>query len=191
VDLVARGDQRHAGYADAEGDNGESGFVNATQRLARDLIALECVARERIHPVLGHPTITPTMLEAGVGRNVTPPVARAVLDVRTTPAWSHAEIADALRQSLASEVVVTSDRLVPCETPANSRLLAAALRVRPEARRFGSPTCSDWVFLKDRDAIKCGPGTSRNSHAPDEWVALAEVSAAQAFYARLAGEYLA
>ena len=188
VDLVARGDQRHAGYADA-GDNG--GFVNATQRLARDLIALDRVARDRAHAVLGHPTITPTMLEAGVGRNVTPPVARAVLDVRTTPAWSHAEIADALRQSLESEVVVTSDRLVPCETPPGSRLLAAAQRVRPEARTFGSPTCSDWVFLQDSDAIKCGPGTSRNSHAPDEWVTLAEVSAARAFYARLAEEYLA
>jgi acetylornithine deacetylase len=190
VDLVARGDQRHAGYADAAGGN-DGGFVNATQLLARDLIALEGVARERVHPVLGHPTITPTMLQAGVGRNVTPPVARAVLDVRTTPAWSHTEIADALRQSLESEVVVTSDRLVPCETPANSRLLAAALRVRPEARCFGSPTCSDWVFLKDCDAIKCGPGTSRNSHAPDEWVTLSEVTAARAFYARLAAEYFA
>jgi len=189
VDLVARGDQRHAGYADD--GNGGGGFVNATQRLARDLIALEGVARDRVHPVLGHPTITPTMLEAGVGRNVTPPVARAVLDVRTTPAWSHTEIAAALRQSLASEVVVTSDRLVPCETPAGSRLLAAARRVRPEARCFGSPTCSDWVFLRDRDTIKCGPGTSRNSHAPDEWVTLAEVTAARTFYARLAAEYLA
>jgi len=188
VDLVARGDQRHAGYAD---ENGGARFVNAAQRLARDLITLGDVARERPHPVLGHPTITPTMLEAGVGRNVTPPVARAVLDVRTTPAWSHAEIAAALRTALESEVVVTSDRLVPCETPPDSRLLAAARRVRPEARTFGSPTCSDWVFLRDSDAIKCGPGTSRNSHVPDEWVTVSEVSAAREFYARLALEYLA
>jgi acetylornithine deacetylase len=187
VDLVARGDQRHAGYADENGRR----FVNAAQRLARDLITLGDVARERPHPVLGHPTITPTMLEAGVGRNVTPPVARAVLDVRTTPAWSHAEIAAALRTALESEVVVTSDRLVPCETPPDSRLLAAARRVRPEARTFGSPTCSDWVFLRDRDTIKCGPGTSRNSHVPDEWVTVSEVSVARGFYARLAQEYLA
>jgi acetylornithine deacetylase len=186
VDLVAHGDQRHAGYADADGR-----FVNATQRLARDLVALERVARDRPHPVLGHPTITPTMLEAGVGRNITPPRARAVLDIRSTPAWPHAELADALRRTLESEVEVTSDRLVPCETPPGSRLLEAASRVRPEARQFGSPTCSDWVFLRDKDAIKCGPGTSRNSHTPDEWVSLAEVSAARAFYARLALEYLA
>jgi acetylornithine deacetylase len=189
IDLVAHGDQRHAGYADAGGNGGD--FVNATQRLARDLIALAGVARDRAHAVLGHPTITPTMLEAGIGRNVTPPVARAVLDVRTTPAWSHAELAAALRAALESEVVVTSDRLVPCETPQGSRLLAAAQRVRPEARCFGSPTCSDWVFLRDGDAIKCGPGTSRNSHAPDEWVTLSEVSLARSFYARLAQEYLA
>ena len=186
VDLVARGEQRHAGYADADG-----GFVNATQQLARDLVMLERVARDRRHPVLGHPTITPTMLEAGVGRNITPPQARAVLDIRSTPAWPHAELADELRRVLASEVVVTSDRLVPCETPPGSRLLETASRVRPEARHFGSPTCSDWVFLRDKDTIKCGPGTSRNSHTPDEWVNLAEVSAARAFYARLALAYLA
>jgi len=188
VDLVARGDQRHAGYADADGGGT---FVNATQRLARDLVALEHVARDRPHPSLGHPTITPTMLEAGVGRNITPPTARAVLDIRSTPAWPHVELAAELRRALASEVVVTSDRLVPCETPPGSRVLAAASRVRPDARHFGSPTCSDWVFLRDRDTIKCGPGTSRNSHTPDEWVALAEVSAARVFYAQLAREYLA
>lgn len=188
VDLVAHGEQRHAGYADA-GDG--TRFVNATQRLARDLVALERVARDRPHPILGHPTITPTMLEAGVGRNITPSTARAVLDIRSTPAWPHAELAAELRRTLESEVVVTSDRLVPCETPAGSRLLAAASRVRPDARHFGSPTCSDWVFLREKDAIKCGPGTSRNSHTPDEWVALSEVSAARDFYARLAREYLA
>ncbi|HEY6224033.1 MAG TPA: M20/M25/M40 family metallo-hydrolase [Gemmatimonadales bacterium] len=189
VDLVAHGDQRHAGNADANG--GGDGFVNATQVLARDLVALRGIARDRRHPVLGFPTITPTMLEAGVGRNVTPPTARAVLDVRSTPSWPHYDLANALREALESEVVVTSDRLVPCETPEGSTLLAAARRVRPQARTFGSPTCSDWVFLRDRDTIKCGPGTSRNSHTPDEWVLIEEVSAARDFYARLALEYLA
>jgi len=189
VDLIAHGEQRHAGNAEPNG--GGDGFVNATQVLARDLVALRDIARDRPHPVLGFPTITPTMLEAGVGRNVTPPTARAVLDVRSTPSWSHTDLADALREALESEVVVTSDRLVPCETPLGSTLLAAARRVRPAAKTFGSPTCSDWVFLRDRDAIKCGPGTSRNSHTPDEWVLIDEVSAARDFYTRLAMEYLA
>jgi acetylornithine deacetylase len=186
VDLVARGIQRHAGYAADTPD-----FTNAIVELGRNLARLPSLFRERVHPVLGVSTATPTMLEGGVSRNVTPPVARAVLDVRSTPGWTHDELAEALRAALDVEVVVTSDRLVPCETPEGSRLLSAARGVRPEGRPFGSPTCSDWVFLRDRDAIKCGPGTSRRSHTPDEYVDLPEVSEARLFYRQLAQAYLA
>jgi acetylornithine deacetylase len=186
ADLLARGDQRHAGYAAADGD-----FTNATLVLAQDLLRLQDLFGSRSHPVLGHTTATPTMLEAGVSRNVTPPVAKAVLDIRSTPDWSHQEIIEVLQGALDSKVVVTSRRLVPCETPAGSRLLAAARRARPQATTFGSPTCSDWVFLRHTDAVKFGPGTSRRSHTPDEYVDLPEVAAARAFYAELVRAYLA
>ena len=186
VDLVARGVQRHAGYA---ADNPD--FTNAIVELGRNLARLPTLFRDRVHPVLGIATVTPTMLEGGVSRNVTPPTARAVLDVRSTPGWTHAELAEELRRALDIEVVVTSDRLVPCETPPDSRILALARQVRPVSRPFGSPTCSDWVFLRDRDTIKCGPGTSRRSHTPDEYVDLPEVSEARLFYRQLAQAYLA
>ena len=185
ADLLAQGDQRHAAYASADGE-----FTNATLVLARDLLRLGELFGSRSHPVLGHTIATPTMLEAGVSRNVTPPVAKAVLDIRSTPDWSHEEVTEVLERALSSKVVVTSRRLVPCETPAGSPLLAAARRVRPEADTFGSPTCSDWVFLRHTDAFKCGPGTSRRSHTPDEYVDLAEVTAARDFYARLVTVYL-
>ncbi len=186
VDLVAHGDQRHAGRVTEDGP-----FTNALTALARDLVRLESLFTDRPHPMLGHPTVTPTMVTAGVSRNVTPPSARAVLDVRSTPVWSHAELAEVLKATLESEVIVTSDRLVPCETPADSALLAACAALRTAARQYGSPTCSDWVFLRHLDAVKCGPGTSRRSHTPDECVDLPQVSAARRFYADLAGEYLA
>lgn len=185
VDLLASGDQRHAGYAASDGE-----FSNAAVVLARDLLRLDGLFDDRTHAVLGHTTATPTMLEAGVSRNVTPPSARAVLDIRSTPDWSHDEIAARLEEVLASSVIVTSRRLVPCETPPDSHLLATARRVRPEAKTFGSPTCSDWVFLRHADAIKCGPGTSRRSHTPDECVDLPEVTAARRFYGELARAYL-
>ncbi len=185
VDLIARGDQRHAGYAAEDG-----GFTNAILALSSDLVQLGGLFTERSHPVLGYTTVTPTMIEGGISRNVTPPMAKAVLDIRSTPAWSHQEIATTMRQTLAAEVIVASDRLVPCETPAGSRLLAVASRVRAQARHFGSPTCSDWVFLRDRDAFKCGPGTSRRSHTPDEYVDLPEVTEARRFYASLVEAYL-
>ena len=101
VDLLAEGDQRHAGYAAADGE-----FRNAALVLARDLLKLDGLFTERSHPVLGHTTATPTMLDAGVSRNVTPPVAKAILDIRSTPDWTHDEVADVLRQALASNVVV-------------------------------------------------------------------------------------
>jgi len=186
VDLVARGVQRHAGYA---ADNPD--FTNAIVELGRNIAKLPSLFRDRIHPILGIATATPTMLEGGISRNVTPPIARAVLDVRSTPNWSHAELATALTEALDVEVIVTSDRLVPCETPPGSPLLDLARQTRPEGRPFGSPTCSDWVFLRDRDAIKCGPGTSRRSHTPDEYVDLPEVSEARLFYRQLAQAYLA
>jgi acetylornithine deacetylase len=185
VDLVASGTQGHAAHARGPG------FRNALVELARDLVRLDGLFDDREHPVLGRVTVTPTVAEAGVGRNITPPKARALLDVRSTPDWEHADIAERLRASLGSEVVVVSERLVPCETPSASRVLAAAEKARPSGRRYGSPTCSDWVFLRDIDVVKCGPGDTRLSHAPDEWVSLAEVRAARAFYATLAREYLA
>jgi acetylornithine deacetylase len=186
VDLLAQGDQRHAAYASSESE-----FTNAAIVLARDLLKLHALFDARTHPILGRATATPTMLESGVGRNVTPPVARAVLDVRSTPDWTHEELAEELRRSLTCDVIVTSRRLVPCETPANSRLLATASRLRPKAAHFGSPTCSDWVFFRESDALKCGPGNSRRSHTADEYVDLTEVTAARSFYAELVRAYLA
>jgi acetylornithine deacetylase len=195
ADLVAHGDQRHAGYAaeaGAQGGGGSEGGAanNAVLTLARDLLKLGQLFVGRSHPVLGRTAATPTMLEAGVSRNMTPPVAKAVLDIRSTPDWTHEEIGALLQASLESDVIVTSRRLVPCETPAGSRLLETAARVRPEAKPFGSPTCSDWVFLRHIDAVKCGPGTSRRSHRADECVDLPEVTAARTFYGDLVRAYL-
>jgi acetylornithine deacetylase/succinyl-diaminopimelate desuccinylase-like protein len=45
--------------------------------------------------------------------------------------------------------------------------------------------------LREKDAIKCGPGTSRRSHTPDEFVDLPEVTEARTLYAELARVYLA
>ena len=53
------------------------------------------------------------MLAAGIARNVTPPRCEVVLDVRTTPAWSHAELVDLVRACVTATVEVISDRLVP------------------------------------------------------------------------------
>lgn len=186
--LAWPGEQVHAGWA--------AGRVprpaNAIERAAEDLVRLASLEFERVHPALGLVSLTPTMIGAGVARNVTPPRCEAVLDIRTTPAYAHAEITETVREQLVNGTVeVISDRLVPAETPANSRLLAALRTARPGIAEIVSPTCSDWVFLREVDAVKLGPGDSRRSHTADEAVSLDEVRRAVDLYAALAGEYLA
>jgi acetylornithine deacetylase len=184
---VWEGEQVHAGWASER----EAPPVNAILRAARDLGAVAALRPGRRHARLGDVAITPTMISGGIARNTTPPRCEAVLDVRSTPTWSHAELTALIAGALsAGRVEVISDRLVPAETPAGSRLLAAVRRVAPAAREITSPTCSDWVFLRGADAVKLGPGSSRVSHTADEWVELEQVRAAVDVYAGAAREYL-
>lgn len=181
------GAQLHAGWAADLPEAPPSSIAKA----ARDLVRLETLSFPRRHAVLGAVVVTPTQLHAGVGRNITPPTCEALLDVRTTPAYTHEEIASILEHCLVeAEVRVVSDRLRPAETPEPSALLAAYRRARPQGRPFGSPTCSDWVFLRETDAIKLGPGDSRLSHTPREAIAITEIDEAARIYARCAWEYL-
>lgn len=182
LELVARGDACHAANAQA------LGATNAARLLARDLVALEGIDFGAPHPHLGPITLEPTVVKAGTARNVLPGEATAILDVRTTPALPSAEIVRRVRERVAGEVRVLSDRLVPRETPQGSPIVEAALRVRPEARVFGSSTLSDMVFL-GAPAIKCGPGRTERSHTPDEFVLEEEVLAGARFYTRLIGAY--
>jgi len=180
------GDQVHAGWAATLPGR----TVNAIFAAARNLAALESLKLGREHALLGAVTVTPTVLEAGVARNVTPPECTCALDVRTTPAWSHGELVERLRDVIGGELRVLSDRLLPAETPPGSRLLAAVEAVLPDPRPFGSPTASDWVWLRHLDALKLGPGDSTRSHRPNEAIELAEVDRAAAVYEALAVEYL-
>jgi acetylornithine deacetylase len=164
---------------------------NAIERAAEDLVRVADLEFDRDHPALGRVAVTPTIIGAGVARNVTPPRCEAVLDVRTTPAYAHAEITQVVRAQLVHGTVeVISDRLVPAETPPGSRLLATLRAVQPAICELASPTCSDWVFLREIDAVKLGPGDSRLSHTADEAVSLDEVRRAADLYLALAREYL-
>jgi acetylornithine deacetylase len=186
LELHWRGDQVHAGWTAGR----QPPPINAITSAAADLVALETLVLDRTHPLLGDIAVTPTQLRAGIARNVTPPSCSAMLDIRTTPAYEHAEVVATIRDHLNARVEIYSDRLVPAETPPDSRLLPAVMAANPEGVPFASPTCSDWVFLRHLDAVKLGPGDSRQSHTADESIELAQVRAAARLYTALAEEYL-
>ena len=180
LELRARGTAAHAAHARA------LGVANAVRILARDLVALDSVDLGPEHPELGATTVEPTVVRAGAARNVVPDEAIATLDVRTTPALAASEVVARLRAAVRSELLVRSDRFAPRETPTGSALLVAASQARPEARRYGSATLSDWALLPaSTPGIKAGPGRSERSHTPDEFVFEEEILAGARFYESL------
>ena len=168
---------------------------NALTRAARDLVALDAFTFPQLDPLLGRPTATATIIEGGTAKNVVPDRCTMTIDVRSTPAATHAELAATVADLLESEIEVYSDRLVPCSTPADARVARAAtdaLRgLGMPADPFGSPTASDWVFLADVPAVKIGPGRSELSHTPDEHVESRQLDAAVRVYAGVARRYFA
>lgn len=150
---------------------------------------LEEMSLEREDPHLGAPTKTVTTIDGGDAHNVVPEHCVFTVDLRTTPAYTHDEIVEKVRAAVDAEVEVYSDRLVPCSTPEDARIVRAARTARPDADPFGSPTSSDWVFLHDVPAVKMGPGQSARSHTPEERIDVAEVHRAVEAYRTLIQAY--
>jgi acetylornithine deacetylase len=111
------------------------------------------------------------------------------VDIRLTPVYAPAEIVALVRERVKAEVRVRSDRLGPVETRRDHPLVQAVLRARPGAVPYGSPTLSDWIFLRGVPAVKIGPGDSLRSHAPDEFITVDELRDGVLFYERFLDEW--
>lgn len=166
---------------------------NALTVAARDLLVLDALTFDATDPLLGRPTITATLIAGGTAKNVVPDRCTITLDVRSTPAATHAELTEAVRRSLESTVEVYSDRLVPCATAPDARVARAAIDALAglglDAEPFGSPTASDWIFLSDVPAVKIGPGRSELSHTAEEHVEVDQLERAVDVYAEIARRY--
>lgn len=182
LEIAVKGESAHAAWG---------GGRNAVVAAAKDILALEGVSFDRSHPALGLPSLAVTQAKGGERHNVIPDRCDLVVDVRTTPAYAPEEIVSMVRQRVSGEVSVRSKRLVSVDTDPDAGIVRAALRANPGAVPFGSPTLSDWVFLDGIPAVKVGPGDSRRSHTPDEFVTEDEVRAGAAFYERLIREFFA
>lgn len=179
--IHAHGKSAHAGRSHL----GSNAILKATK--AVDQVGE--LSLDRSDSYLGTPNVTVTMIEGGSANNVVPEHCVFTVDIRTTPAYTHDEIVALVREAVDAEVEVYSDRLVPCATPADARIATAAQTAVPDAEPFGSPTCSDWVFLHDVPTVKLGPGPSERSHTAEERIEIAEVCRAVEVYRTLAQDY--
>lgn len=180
--VEARGRSAHAARAHLG--------VNAITMAARDLVRLADFRPERLHPLLGETTVTATTIEGGTARNVVPDRCVFHLDIRSTPAYTHDELVACFRDLLECDVHVHSDRLVPTGTSHDERVVRVCVDAT-ERKPVGSPTLSDWIFVRDIPAVKIGPGESALSHTPDEHIALDDLIAGVELYRRIILGYFA
>ncbi|MEL6177660.1 MAG: M20/M25/M40 family metallo-hydrolase [Myxococcota bacterium] len=165
--------------------------VNALTIAARDLVALDALKLERVHPFLGSSTANVTVIQGGDRHNVIPDRCHYTIDIRYNPAYSAEELVSIIDAATEADIRIRSKRLAPVETNPEGQLLDALRHAHPRAELFGSPTMSDWVFLKGVDAIKIGPGDSEQSHTPNESMPVAHLEVAVPLYERTVRRYLA
>ena len=161
---------------------------NAIHKAARDIARLATMSFEP-HDLLG--TTAPQVVEitGGEARNQIPDRCEFFVDLRTTPNLDHKAMAARIDAVLESEVAVHSDRYYPVATNGSEMVVRAALEAADASAGVGSVTTSDWAFLKGIPAVKIGPGDTRRSHRPNEYMRVAELEAGVAFYRQCVRTY--
>lgn len=180
LEILAAGRSAHAAWG---------GGVNAVEAAARDVLALAKLSIPGEHPVLGKTSLAVTQIAGGQRHNVIPDSCKLVVDIRTVPSVSPEDIIALVKKSVEGQVNVRSNRLGSVETDPAHPIVKAALAANPAGKAYGSPTLSDWVFLKGIPTVKAGPGDSTRSHTPDEFLESGELEAGAAFYQDLIHRY--
>ena len=174
---------------------------NAIVQMATVIDALSTTERrlrDRSHPLVGQPTMNIGRVYGGTGVNVVPDRCSIEIDRRLIPGES---VEDALREidrvlaNLAVHPGTRIEREDPelvswaLDTPADALITRAALTAAeangvaggPVGVAFGSDASKLWA-LRRVPAIVLGPGSVRQAHSADEYVEVAQVSAAARIY---------
>jgi len=181
---------------------------NPLPRLARLIAALEDLQSELQdehgeHRFLGHPYVTPTVLDAGheVQMNVIPQVASVWIDVRTIPGIDHGWLVQQVEERAAAcgtaAVRVIDDRPV-VDIPEDEAIVQAVwdahAAVTSEPPCLGGvPGATDGTVLTSRGGIPSvvyGPGGKWIAHQVDEFVEIGDIERHAHVYAEAAMRFL-
>ncbi len=128
-------------------------------------------------------------LDGGVAFNVVPDGATLAASVRPPPGCDVAALRAELRALCASTVAAAQVTLPIDNEPFATRDLAAFAKFFPPARDppldLAFWTEAALLSAAGIDAVVYGPGEIEQAHAPDEWVAIADLEKARASFADL------
>lgn len=174
--------------------------INPNTRMARAIVALEELERREMarlgeHPMLGWPSITPTILQAPVKGdaqiNVVPDQCMTTLDIRTVPGQEHERLHEemqAILQALAREddkfkatLEVIEERpwtLTAMEAEVVTSVASAYREITGKAPIYnGVPGATDGTFLHKAGIpiLTTGAGDRHIPHHADEYVDIDEL----------------
>ena len=182
--------------------------ANALHAAARIVSHLDDIADElqaagdpsgRFEP--GYSTVQAGLIQAGKAINIVPDEARIVWECRGLPslpvefvpdrirAFSQEIVLPRLRRNAPEADIVTElDVAVPALSPepgsyAETLALRLAGRNRTQAVSYG--TEAGHFQLAGIPTVICGPGSIKQAHGADEWIALSELEACASFLRRL------
>lgn len=164
LDCIARGKSGHAARNEGE---------NAIYKAMPDIEWFRTYQFPKVSETLGKINMAVTQIEAGYQHNVTPDQCKFVVDVRTHDQYTNQEVVDIIKQHVDCEVHPRSLRLNPSFIPMDHPLVARGFELG--LSHFGSPTLSDQSLMEGFPTIKIGPGQSKRSHTPDEFIYLSEI----------------
>ena len=177
LDGVAAGASAHAAHG---------GGCNAIYEAMRDIEALRGFRFLRTSPLMGEVRMAVTQIAAGTQHNVIPDRCTFVVDVRPTDVYTNEEIVGELQAAMTgSTLTPRSLANRSSATPVGHPILRCIEELGIET--YISPTTSDWMCLGAIPAVKMGPGDSRRSHAPDEFIFADELHCGVAGYVDFLG----
>lgn len=202
LDLSFRGRAAHGSRPEL----GVDAIVHAGRFLAELDGYARALAARPPHPLLGPPSIHAGTILGGTAPSVYPETCALVLERRTLPGETPAEVVAEMEGLIAGlrarlpELDVSlgvglsrPGTEVPTDSPLVQGLLAASGEEGVEPRVLGMSAWVDAAYLNERGipAVCFGPGSIAQAHAADEWIMADDVARCTRILSRFARGFLA
>ncbi|MEO6404044.1 MAG: M20/M25/M40 family metallo-hydrolase [Ferruginibacter sp.] len=174
LDCIVHGKPGHAARDDGE---------NAIYKAIKAIDWFRHYVFEKKSEWLGEVKMTVTSISTeNITHNIIPASCNFVVDIRVTDVYTHEEILQTIKEHVDAEIKPRSMRLRSSLINESHPLVHPGITLGKKC--YGSPTSSDKGLIP-LPALKCGPGSSVQSHSADEFILIKDIEAGILFYIEL------
>ncbi|MFH1436653.1 MAG: M20 family metallopeptidase [Pseudomonadota bacterium] len=168
--------------------------------LLRQVKNLQEELKAQTHPLLGHTTVKPTVIEGGRKWNVIPDRCEVFINFRTIPghggdARLRAWLEGLMEQCRAADPawrgeIIQAESQQPLDVPEDHELvrtLKSILGTEPSGVSYMSEAVD--YTAGGIPAVLCGPGSIEQAHAPDEFITLEQLEAGVSIFKKVISHF--